>query len=179
MAIPNWKAGTPSTIESGPARAMSGLTLTGAEKLQAVLMKLGERAPEAMGEALYRQAEFIMTKSKQQVPVDTGNLRATGHVGFPIVQGPSVFVQLGYGGTAGDVTSVRTAVNKQTGSAVTKVTMLSDDVGYAVIVHENLRAHHPVGKAKYLEDPMLEAAGGLEGKLAADLTRTHFSVKGA
>ena len=32
---------------------------------------------------------------------------------------------------------------------------------YSLHVHENLESHHPVGKAKYLEDPAREYAGVL------------------
>lgn len=39
--------------------------------------------------------------------------------------------------------------------------------GYAIYVHENLEARHPVGQAKYLEQPVLEALPGLAGRVAA------------
>lgn len=37
---------------------------------------------------------------------------------------------------------------------------------YALPVHENLNAHHVVGKAKYLEDPLKAAMGGLPARVA-------------
>jgi len=40
---------------------------------------------------------------------------------------------------------------------------------YAVYVHENLEAHHPVGQAKYLEQPAREHAD----KLAATVRKTY------
>lgn len=42
---------------------------------------------------------------------------------------------------------------------------------YAVIVHENLQARHPLGQAKYLEQPMLSAISGMDARLAADVRK--------
>ena len=42
---------------------------------------------------------------------------------------------------------------------------------YAVFVHENLSARHPNGEAKFLERPLLEAAKGMDARLAADVRR--------
>jgi len=36
---------------------------------------------------------------------------------------------------------------------------------YAIIVHEDLSAFHPVGQAKYLEQPLAEHFGQVENKL--------------
>ena len=47
----------------------------------------------------------------------------------------------------------------------------NDAVSYAVYVHENLQARHHVGQAKFLERPLLEAARGLDARLAADVRR--------
>jgi len=40
---------------------------------------------------------------------------------------------------------------------------------YAIYVHENLEAHHPVGQAKYLEQPFRMRASGVAGRVAARL----------
>lgn len=114
--------------------------LTGIGQLKRALEAGGDRALRLAAEALYQEGERIMTKSKEQCPVDTGNLRSTGHVELPVVKGKRVTVELGYGGPAAD---------------------------YAEVVHEDLTAHHTVGKAKYLEDPMREAADGLADRLAS------------
>lgn len=86
-------------------------------------------------------AEDTMTESKKQVPVDTGTLRSTGVVVTDEVSGflrDRVKISLTYGGPA---------------------------VGYAVIVHEDLRARHDVGNAKYLERPFSERRGKLKSAL--------------
>jgi len=122
--------------------AIAGIEIRGIEALRTVLAQLADQAPHKMGGALFRQANFIMKEAKEQTPVDTGVLRASGHVDEPMIQGSKVSVQLGFGGVA---------------------------EAYAIPVHENLTARHPVGNAKYLENPMLAATGELEAKLAADL----------
>lgn len=123
----------------GKKSALASLTFTGVGDLRAELERLGAEAPRIAAKILYREAEQIMTASKDQVPVDTGALRASGHVQPPVVQEARVTVLLGYG--------------KE----------------YAIFVHEDLDAHHATGNAKYLEKPALEAAKGLEGRLAAAL----------
>lgn len=81
--------------------------------------------------ALKIEAEAIMSASKQIVPVDTGILRSSSVVGNPDTQGNVHRIEMGYGGAASD---------------------------YAVVVHELLDTHHPVGQAKFLEVPLRAAA---------------------
>jgi hypothetical protein len=45
--------------------------------------------------------------------------------------------------------------------------VLAFGTDYAVYVHENLQAHHPVGQAKFLESAMTEAAPTLAERVAA------------
>lgn len=90
--------------------------------LEAFLVELGHAA----GVAATHEAEREMTISKRHVPVDTGDLRATGHVEPAQVQGNEVTASMGYGGPA---------------------------VDYAIYVHEDLEKQHKVGQAKFLEGP--------------------------
>lgn len=115
------------------------VTLQGTETLKTALDGLGERAREAAARILFQEGERIMAVAKGQTPVDTGALRASGQVSLPTVEGSTVSVELGFGNSS---------------------------VNYAVFVHENLQAKHPVGKAKYLEDPVLQWANGAESRLA-------------
>ena len=80
-----------------------------------------------------------MGKSKRLVPVDTGALRASGHVQLPVIRGKKVAVVLGYGGAAAP---------------------------YAVFVHEKQARHNPPTQWKYLEQPLNEAIPGMAGRLA-------------
>lgn len=93
--------------------------------------------------ALYQFAEAVMTESKTLCPVDTGNLRASGHVQAPRIEQGDIVVTLGYGGSA----------------------------SYARIVHENLTAKHVVGQAKYLEQPILQNTPRLAPFVAAAIKR--------
>lgn len=140
MATPRFAVFTGAKRRQGPVRHLLGLELDMAP-LEAVLTALADRATPAAVRALYQEAEAIMTASKGIVPVDTGALRASGHVELPETHaGVGVSVTLGYG------------------------------TSYAVYVHEDVMLHHkPPTQAKFLERPMLEAAAGLEERLATAL----------
>ena len=120
-------------------------TVLGLEKTRAAAVLFGRRALHELGAALYRQGEQIMTEAKLQTPVDTGNLRASGHVQAPTRTAGQVVVQLGFGGVAAP---------------------------YAVYVHENMQVHHPVGNAKFLEIPYRAKLATLDKDMAADLSAT-------
>lgn len=121
------------------------VTFTGLDNVLAAMRQLPDRVLNATAGALYREAEQIMTESKEHyVPVDLGVLRDSGTVELPKIDpGRGVTVALGYGGAAQD---------------------------YAAIVHEDLSLNHPNGgEAKYLERPLLKAAEGLVGRVAAEV----------
>lgn len=99
-----------------------------------VVSKLGSGSRKALQEA----CNEILGESMAQVPLDTSTLmlsafwEITGHykTGWDAV--------IGYGGN-GD------PVNPKTGKPASS---------YMVAVHEDLEAVHPIGKAKFLEDPI-------------------------
>lgn len=88
--------------------------------------------------ALVQACNDILDESLKQVPVDTSTLmlsafwEVNGHykTGWDAI--------VGYGGN-GD------PVNPKTGKPASS---------YMLAVHEDLNAHHPMGKAKFLEDPV-------------------------
>lgn len=98
------------------------------------ISKLGNGSRKALAAA----CEEILGESMAQVPQDTSTLllsafwEINGHwkTGWDAV--------IGYGGN-GD------PVNPKTGKPASS---------YMVAVHEDLNVHHPIGKAKYLEDPV-------------------------
>lgn len=120
------------------------LDFSGLQDLLRKLATLGAKAEMIAGAAIYQEGEAIMAKSKLQCPVDLGSLRATGVVSNPENHSGHVTVTLGYGGPA---------------------------VKYAIVQHESLEFHHTVGKAKFLEDPMLEAVNGMEARLGARIAK--------
>lgn len=109
----------------------------GAMKMQ--LHRVASRFPTRVEQALRAEAEIEMTESKRRVPVDTGVLRASGHVTPPEYSGRTISVGLVFGGGAET---------------------------YAIIVHEDLDAFHKVGQAKYLESVLNESAPYLGQRIA-------------
>jgi hypothetical protein len=119
--------------------------LLGSEQLKAALAALGAQAPRVLASAFLQEAEVVMEKAKELTPVDSGNLKSTGRVIPPVLEGDTLTVTLTFGGPAAN----------------------GEEVHYAVYVHENLTARHPVGEAKFLERPVLEWADVAEARLAA------------
>lgn len=108
--------------------------LKGADKFMQKLGQYDEDALSQLENALQTEAELIMTRSKRDfVPVDQGVLRASGHVKPATRRGSKAYVELGYGGAASD---------------------------YALVQHERMDFQHTVGQAKYLEQPVKDAASG-------------------
>lgn len=109
------------------------------KKLMELLAIGGPKTIATLGQALYREGAIIFEESQDEVPLDTGNLRASGKLGLPKVEGKDVVVEISYGGAAAD---------------------------YAVIVHEDLEMNFRNGKkAKYLEDPLKRRIKGMDGRL--------------
>jgi len=140
----------------GYVERATGVGIQRTEELTAALREWGAGALAAGGRALERVAEEILTASKRVVPVDTGNLRASGHVQPHVIEGRSATVVLGYGGPAG--------VGNQ-GETNQK------SVGYALPVHERFDLVHSNGMPKYLEAPVLAFAPRIEKMLADHLRR--------
>jgi len=104
---------------------------------------------KGVAKTLYEEGERVMTIAKENyVPVDTGNLRASGYVDQPDYSVGGVTVELGFGGPAGG--------GNVDGDSNTQ------DVGYAVYVHEDLSKHHTVGQAKYLETPIMDEQANIQ-----------------
>lgn len=117
---------------------MSGIELTGLDKLTRALKAAGDEAPEALAAAMHDEMEEIVEDAKRRAPVDTGTLRASGVVLRPDRSSGQIVVEGGFGGAASD---------------------------YAVVQHEDTTLSHTVGEAKFLEKPMLERAPKLGGRL--------------
>jgi hypothetical protein len=95
----------------------------------------------AAAAGLYVYAEKVMTEAKERCPVDTGRLRATGHVQPPEIGASEISVTLAFG------------------------------TDYAIYVHENLAARHPVGEAKFLERAVMANAAGMASFLARSIAQ--------
>lgn len=127
---------------------IASFELSGMAQLQAALKASPTHALIALGAALWREANGIMSESKLQVPVKWGTLRASGVVDLPHMTGAGVEVVLGYGGAA---------------------------ASYALIQHERSDFHHSAGrKDHYLSDPLLARAQGMQERLAADVAAANL-----
>ena len=114
------------------------IELTGEEKMRARLLALANRVPEICEAALYEEAHIEMTESMKKTPVDTGALRSS-HTLETKRRGSEISATIGVGGPAAP---------------------------YAVYVHEDLDAFHPVGEAKFLESTLLESKPYIAARLA-------------
>lgn len=103
------------------------------------LQQVIHEAPTVVAQALFEEAEIEMTEARERTPVETGDLRRSGFVQPPEIDRDAVSVTLGFGGPAAP---------------------------YAVYVHENLEAFHPVGQAKFLESTLLESVPHLPARIA-------------
>ena len=76
-----------------------GVELVGMDKVLDSLKRIdgGERV---LAQAMYAEATVILNESKRLVPVDTGNLRASGRVDRPDTAGGKAVVEISYGGAA-------------------------------------------------------------------------------
>lgn len=131
--------------------------IEGLQRLDAILERAGQQAVPLLTGAIWREANYLMGKSIEHVPVMDGVLRAGAIVLRPEVSGTRIRVRFGYGGAAS---------------------------AYALTVHENPRAGRTggvsptgrqykkwaqVGEWKFLERPVLDNWPGAEGRMAADL----------
>lgn len=139
----------------GEVSVASGVTMRilGMQKLINNLKAAGPRGTKAIGAGLYLEGNNIMGDSKKQVPVDFGALKNSGYVTLPVMSGNNVAVELGYGGAARD---------------------------YVIPQHERTDFKHPEGgKAKYLQDPLMSAAGGFAKNVNNYASHAFAANKGA
>lgn len=151
------------------------IELKGDKELLAKLARLGSEAPRAVERGMYRWAEETMGESKQNyVPVDTGQLRASGYVlsktlqnvpagaqpgpdATALVGGPEPVVVLGFGGPA---TPYALAVHENPRSGKT---------GGLSPTGKRYKAWARVGEWKYLQTPVQIRSPELAPTVAREL----------
>lgn len=118
----------------------------GADKLAATLARLAAATPAELGRALYQEALVEQKESMRRTPVKTNALRASHVTTKPQISGRDISVTIEVGGSAAP---------------------------YALYVHENLDADHPVGQAKFLESTINESRPFFAARIAKriDLNR--------
>ena len=115
--------------------------ISGLSQLERRLEQIARALPGRVGDALRAEAEIEMTEAKRRTPVDTGALRASGHVRGPVGTGErgEIKVVLSFGGPA---------------------------ASYAVYVHENEDVFHKVGQSHFLSSVLYESAPYLAERVA-------------
>lgn len=121
--------------------------------VQAAIIASGKAGAIAAARALRSEGQDAFLNSQDEVPVDTGALKKSGRLlpeaGGVINRGGNIQVQIVYGSTAED---------------------------YAIYVHENLTAHHPHGKAKFVEGPLTRQTFGIAQRIAAKVVLAQKEV---
>lgn len=115
------------------------LIFRGFDQVQRNLRRLAIESPDEFGRALYQETEVEATESKRRTPVDTGVLRASIHVEGPERSGRNISTRIVAGGPAAP---------------------------YALQVHEDLEAFHPVGQAKFIESTLNESRPHMANRVA-------------
>lgn len=130
--------------------------MIGAAAMVAKLKKIAAKFPDRVAAAIYQEAQVEMTESKRRCPVDItedaphpGQLRASGRVAEPERVGRRISVTMSYGGPA---------------------------IDYAIHVHENPDAFHPVGQWKYLESVLNESQPHMNARIARRVDLNTWSV---
>jgi hypothetical protein len=110
------------------------------------LKQFSKKFPDEVGRALYIETEIESKEVKRRTPVDTGELRASVHVVGPIRRWRQIYTEIVAGGPAAP---------------------------YAIYVHEDPDAFHPVGQWKFIESVVLESRPYMAARVAKriDLNR--------
>lgn len=123
---------------------------------------LDHAALDGAAEGLEDVAKIAMDMSQEQVPVSSSTLKNSKYIEDPKIEKwqRRVSIKLGYGGKADKR-------HPKTGQMASE---------YMVYVHEDLKAHHPTGKAKFLEDPIMEIPSELGPKIAVGVKNRFARV---
>lgn len=123
--------------------------IRGIPQMRNKIREIYRNYPTRVERALFVEANIEMTEAKRRTPVDTtenaphpGQLRASGTVHPPERSGQSISIMLSFGGAAKD---------------------------YAIHVHENPDAIHPIGQWKFLESVLNESRSHMASRVGARL----------
>ena len=136
------------------AKKKGVLVVKGTHQVMKNLKKLAASNTTIVGQAIYTEAELIMTASKRIVPVDDNPLRSSGHVEQPTHKANTFTVEMGY------------------------------NTEYAMFQHEDLHwdrkkgravsmklKHQGRGQSKYLEKPLMAVKDTIGKKVANRIYR--------
>lgn len=106
------------------------MALSGVRGFKERIRAVRDKWPDRFAEAMGVEGEIEVTEIKRRTPVDRGPLRASVHGEGPFREGRRIWYKIVAGGPSAP---------------------------YAIFVHEDLEAFHPVGQAKFIESVVLES----------------------
>jgi len=122
--------------------------MEGAPQMVANIKLVAREFPKRTASALYLEAQIEVTEMKKRTPVDTtpnaphpGNLRNSLHAEHPEISDRMISVTIASGMQA----------------------------MYAIFVHENPDAYHPIGEWKFMESVLNESRSTMAARLASRL----------
>ena len=128
--------------------AVSGTMLIGQEKLAARLQVLDKEMTQKTADALQKAGGEIIRVAIPKTPIATGELRARSFNEGPLQEGDKHVQVVGFEKHAGN---------------------WDKDNAYAVPVHENKEANHPVGESQFLLHGVQETESYLLKYLAKEM----------
>lgn len=120
--------------------------------MQSKVARIAKQFPDQVAAAVTEEAEIEATEVRRRTPVATGALKGTIHVVPP--------ERTGFAGRVIEAYVVAGGVAAP----------------YALIVHEDLEAFHPVGQAKYLESVILESRPFMGERIARRVEFTRLPI---
>lgn len=125
--------------------------MSGVNEMVRTMKAIAKKFPDEVGAALYQEAQIEVTEMKRRTPVDTtpnaphpGNLRASLHAEKP----------------------------QRSGNEISVIVATGMQAPYAIYVHENPDAHHPVGQYKFMESVINESRSFMAERIAK---RVHLN----
>ena len=112
------------------------VSVSGMKKLRSDLTELKTRYGNAVAAGVFQEAVELMRDSRDEVPIDTGELFDSAFVAKPDKKANGFRSHLGYG------------------------------ADHAIFVHERTELSHPIGKAKFLTDPSNRRKSGASKRIA-------------
>lgn len=131
-------------------RSALRVDVKGIQKIAKKLNVVEDFLVKELGKALYAEGREVIQEAYGECPKDTTALVRSRFVTPPIRSRKEIKVICGFG--------TDSVINPKTKQPTSE---------YAVYVHERLDLHHPVGKAKFLEDPVNRRRPYLERNIAA------------
>ena len=150
------------------------ITIQGTQELRKALANAGREATKALANAMWWEMTEIIEAAKLNIPVDTGNLRASGTVLPPTIQGTYIEVEGGFGGSAASyaiwVHEGRSPGGKMPPREPIEAWARRHGIPEEAVFNiQRAIAARGIPATKFLERAMLEAAPGMERRLAQSI----------